>query len=101
MNIDNEFVNVLSRYDKTLTYDEKTELCSEYVSLCRKNDSTAPTSGFTKLWLWTEDKKKNFSKLLKKHGYTVQEQVHPKLHNYNLKESGIAKLHELESILKK
>ena len=101
MNIDNEFESVLSGFSKTLTYDEKTALCSEYVALCRKNDSTAPTSGFAKLWSWTEDKKSNFNKLLKKLGYTVQEQVHTKLHNYELKESGISKLHELENLLKK
>lgn len=88
---------------KTLSYFEYNTLMADYRSLCRKLDTDAPSSsaGLFKLWEYGDASENLFKKLIYSLGYRVLAPVYPKLHEYKLKKSGLSRLDELETLIKK
>jgi len=99
MNTHYEGLNELN--NTTISYEEYTLLCNDYVKWCRTVRDDVPVRGkdhFKRHWSWGDERRAEFRKLVEVHAIKVEDPILEKLHDFKLTKSGFERLSELSKL---
>ena len=96
-----ELIDEIKKTHKSsLLFSELSKYRARYMDYYDKNVSAHPKSGFFQCMGWDAERRNEFHKEFDKLEFKVIEDPIEKLHNYELEQTGMNRLSELESKLK-
>ena len=97
----NELIDeIRSKHNGSLLASEFYQYLGRYNKYYDQNVSAHPRQGFMACMTWDAERRKEFDKQFKKLKLNVVEDPIEKLHDYDLNQSGMNRLRELESKIK-